>query len=117
MNETTERRLNALIDREACNSDAFYAAQISQLRTWLTMTELALEDEGIEPATVERILNRLVYGTPSGADAPLRRHTDEEMRKLIEDHGRPLVVNRPLSEPQAPPPWNGDPLDRPARFS
>lgn len=71
--ETTEQRLRALTAQQPYADDAWYHAVVERFRAWLIATELALEDEGVTSATAERILNRLVYATPTGAEAHERQ--------------------------------------------
>jgi hypothetical protein len=73
------KRLERLVDSKLYQSDAFYHSQVSTFRTWLIVTELAMKDEDIDPSVAERVLNRVVYGTPSGADAHLRIERDAEL--------------------------------------
>lgn len=84
MNET-ERRLNRLVDQGAYLKDAYYHAQVALLRSWLHGVEDAMEDEKIPSGTIQRVLNRLVYACPSGADAyeRMERH-DEDFRRMMQ---------------------------------
>jgi hypothetical protein len=85
MNSETERRLVALTDRDMYNSDAQYHAEVAMLRQWLRMMELAMEDEGIEDDRAQRVLHRMVFAVPSGADGYGRR---ESLRRAIDSLSR-----------------------------
>lgn len=78
------QRVRRLIDPVASEKDAFYAAQVSILRNFLAVFEMAMEDEDIDERTIERVLNRVVYATPSGADAYERiERDDREYKRLM----------------------------------
>ena len=64
-----ESLLAGLVDRNAVANDPWYHTQIAMFRNWLRATEAAMEDEDVERRVIERVLNRIVYATPSGADA------------------------------------------------
>jgi hypothetical protein len=81
-----EERVRRLVDPGAFNNDAEYHATVALLRSWLTKTEMAMEDEGVDTGVIRRVLNRLVYATPDGAEAVRRldaRH--QEMTRLMHD--------------------------------
>lgn len=62
-------RLGRLVDRHLYNTDAQYHADVRRVSHLIEMTRMALEDEDVAPDVIERVVNRLVYGVPSGADA------------------------------------------------
>lgn len=68
----TAARMDALCDREAAHTDPMYKTTLSLFRSWLTAVEMALRDEHVDPEAAQRVLNRLVYATPAGAEAHLR---------------------------------------------
>lgn len=78
----TDGRLNFLVDKAMYHNEALYHAQVEQFRSWLKMTEMAMEDENIHPDKIERMLNRLVYGVPNSSDAYLRQEERERMLQL-----------------------------------
>lgn len=69
LSEETEKRLRAMVDPTACVGDALYNLQVSMFRQWCTATQMALEDEGVDPAQAQRVINRLIYAHPDGATA------------------------------------------------
>ncbi len=70
--QRTAERMNALVDREAVRNDPMYKMTVSLFSSWMTAVELALDDEHVDQVTAQRVLNRLVYATPAGAEAHLR---------------------------------------------
>lgn len=83
MNPETEKRLQGLVDRGLMHSDAFYQAQITQFRAWLNAAEDAMRDEDVPGEVIARILNRMVYGAPSGADAHIRIEQREALLEQV----------------------------------
>jgi hypothetical protein len=80
-----DERLRKLMDPVAAEKDAFYAAQIAVFRNFLVAFEDAMEDENVDHGVIQRVLNRVVYATPSGADAYLRIEANErEFKQLME---------------------------------
>lgn len=80
-----EQRLRALIDPKMYDQDAFYHATVSIFRAFLTAMEHAMEDEDVERPTIERVLNRVVYACPTGADAYERvEQNARELKRLME---------------------------------
>ena len=72
--------LAAMVDREMYQSEAMYRAQVSTFRRWLTMTEAAMADEGIDAETRRKVLHRMIYGAPEASDAYLRL---DRMRQTV----------------------------------
>jgi hypothetical protein len=68
LNDRTEERLRKLIEPISYANDAYYHASVSMFRAWLQGAEMAMEDEDVDPGTIQRILDRLVYGTPTPFD-------------------------------------------------
>ena len=64
---SVEIKLNRLVDTYADQHDATYHQMRSTFVQWLETTQMALEDEGVNYQVIERVLNRLVFGHPSGA--------------------------------------------------
>ena len=80
-----DERLRKLMDPVAAEKDAFYAAQVTTFRAFLMAFEDAMEDEEVDPGIIQRVLNRVVYATPNGADAYLRIEANErEFKRLME---------------------------------
>jgi hypothetical protein len=68
----------------AYQSDPLYRVQVAHFRQWLVSFEMAMQDEGVEPASVERVINRVVYGCPDVAPALERMAKyDEEIRNAM----------------------------------
>lgn len=75
---------------DAAATDPFSKATISLLSTMTTQLEVALEEEGVNPETTERIIKRFIYGAmPNRADAELRL---EAMSQRLADLESPDVV-------------------------
>jgi hypothetical protein len=84
VNDKIEQRLRHLVDPEMHNQDAFYAAQVACFRNFLLAAEMGMEDEGIDPRTIDRVLNRMVYATPDGASAYSRvAARDAELKAIM----------------------------------
>ena len=64
--------------------DAVWQFEHTMLRDMLSRLEVILEDEGVEPATAERVIRCMLYGSPSPAVAELRMRQTEEQVKLLE---------------------------------
>lgn len=62
-------RAEQFVDQYAAHHDAQYRATVETFRRWLEMTEMAMADEDVPSDVRGRVLNRLLFGTPSGADA------------------------------------------------
>lgn len=63
--------------------DGVWQFERTMLRDMLSRLEIILEDEGVDRATLERILRCLLYGSPSPAVAELRmRETERTMEML-----------------------------------
>jgi hypothetical protein len=79
-----EQRFEGLVNREMYQRDAMYRSQVTYMRTLMRLTELAMEDEDVEPSVRARVLNRLAYGTPSGADAYERIELLDRLKTSLE---------------------------------
>ena len=79
-------RLGRLVDRRLYNTDAMYHAEVRRFQHLLDITRMAMEDEGVDPRVIDRVLNRIVYGVPDGADAYERidKHREEVRRLMTE---------------------------------
>jgi len=64
--------------------DAVWQFEHIMLRDMLSRLEVILEDEGVEPATAERVIRCMLYGSPSPAVAELRMRQADEQVKLLE---------------------------------
>ena len=87
-----EDRLRALIDPEIMDNDAWYHAQVACFRTWLNGAQMAMEDEDVEPETVERVLNRMVYGVPYSGVGYERQGQRKAMIDVLENCMAPKVI-------------------------
>jgi hypothetical protein len=56
--------------------------QRTVLRDLLTRLEVVLADEGVDPATVVRVIRCMLYGSPSEANARLRMAHDQRLMEL-----------------------------------
>lgn len=83
MDGEIEDRIGKLIDRRAYADDAAYYGTVSMLRSWLAKTEMAMQDEGVDPRVIHRVLSRLVYAAPDGADAHVRMALKREQVELL----------------------------------
>lgn len=68
--------------------DALFQIQGTILQEMLNAMELALEDDGIPPEVIRRVIQKLVYGSPHLADAEERidlsaRLTDVAEKKVV----------------------------------
>jgi hypothetical protein len=88
-------RAKRLIDKVAVHKDAQYRATVETFRRWLEATEMAMEDEDVPAVVREAVLNRLVYATPSGAEAHERMEAREAEIIRLSRHQSPLVVKMP----------------------
>jgi hypothetical protein len=79
--DSTQRRINKLVDRNLFNTEAQYHAQVQLMQRWLDMTKMAMEDEGLDYTLIERVLNRVVYGAPNPYDGYER----VDMQKLMHE--------------------------------
>lgn len=82
--ESTQRRIDKLVDRTMFRDEAQYHHQVQFMQRWLDMTQWAMDDEGVPQRVIERVLNRLVYGAPDPNDAHERVATHEQMREMME---------------------------------
>lgn len=84
MTKEIEERIRRLVDPGAYNNDAEYHATIALLRSWLLKTEMAMKDEGVDWDVADRVLKRLVYATPDGAEAARRMaQRNDEITRLM----------------------------------
>lgn len=63
--------------------DGPYMYEMAVLRDLLDRLEVILEDEGVPPETVTRVIRCMLYGAPSPADAELRMRQQEQMIDLL----------------------------------
>lgn len=98
--EDVERKLRKLVNPEMYHQDAYYHAQTSQFRHWLIATKLAMEDELVDEDTIACVLNRMVYGHPSGSESYERQHSQEMLKEAM-NYSSPSVVFMPKSGEQA----------------
>src|SRR5690348_808995 len=67
-------------------NDPLYAAQMSQMRQLLDLTDMVLEDNGITEDVRRQVANQLLYGCPNPYDAEVRveRHREkvEELARM-----------------------------------
>jgi hypothetical protein len=82
--DSTQRRLDKLVDRNMYRNEAQYHAQVRLMQRWLDMTQMAMRDEGIDVSTAERVLNRVVFGAPDPSNAYERIDMHEQMREMAE---------------------------------
>ena len=94
--EARDRRIGRLVDRNLMGTDAYYNAQVRLFRNWLVGAEMAMEDEGVDLTVIERVLNRMIYGTPSGAEAYERIENDAERLHLTKIMGTVPPMRAPL---------------------
>lgn len=87
-----EQRLRRLVDPEMFHNDALYHAQISQFRSWLDAARMAMEDESIDSRDITRVLNRMVFGCPTGSEAHERLLAAEIHKEIIASSTRPLII-------------------------
>lgn len=71
-----------------------YHYQLNFLRETLERIEVVLQDEGLPPDQVERILRSILYGTPSKTDAEERIRMREEMTRLAMQAPSPLMSDQ-----------------------
>jgi len=64
--------------------DAVWQFEHTMLRDMLSRLEVILKDEGVDPATAERVIRCMLYGSPSPAVAELRMRQADEQVKLLE---------------------------------
>lgn len=88
--DSVERKLRHLVDPSMNSHDAYYHAITSQFRSWLSSAHMAMEDEEVGTETIERVLNRMVYGHPSGAQAYERQDAQKLMMDAMEYQPRPM---------------------------
>lgn len=69
----------------ARRSDPMYAAQVSLLRQWLDLTDMVMEDNGVDHNVRRQVLNQLLYGAPNPYDAEARI---EDLAAKAEELGR-----------------------------
>lgn len=96
MNEQTEARLKHLIDPKSYATDVWYHAQVSTFRSWLLAAEMAMRDEDVSNRTIERVLNRMVFATPTpvmGPDNVMVKREDLENLIMSQDPRRHIRVD------------------------
>lgn len=65
-------------------NDPLYAAQMSLIRQWLDLTDMVLEDNGIDHNVRRQVMNQLLYGSPNPYDAEARIELNhEKVEKLM----------------------------------
>ena len=99
----TEERLRHFLDRDMQAQDALYNVQAKLFRAWLNAMQTAMEDENIEPSTIEAVLNRVLYGHPPAADAQAR--LDEHQRRVEIAMNHPWPVDASGLDPFRKPRW------------
>lgn len=100
--DSTQRRMDKLVDRSMYHNEAHYHAQVQLMQRWLDMTKMAMEDERLDAELIERVLNRVVLGAPNPFDAHERIDTHHQMREMAEK----MPINQE---------WVNDLLNGPAR--
>ena len=78
-----EARLNRLVDPHLMSTDAYYHAQVQLFSSWLTQAEMAMEDEDVDPSVIRRILNRMVFGAPTGSESYERIGNEKVMLDML----------------------------------
>jgi hypothetical protein len=63
--------------------DAPYMYEMAVLRDLLGRLEVILEEEGVPPETVTRVIRCMIYGAPSPADAVLRMRQQERTVEML----------------------------------
>lgn len=90
--DSTDRRLHQLVDPGLYRDDSYYHAVISQFRSWLQSAQMAMEDEEVDAEVIECVLNRMVYGHPSGAQAYERMEAQQMMKDAITYAPQPRFI-------------------------
>jgi hypothetical protein len=86
--EEVTHRLNRLVDPQCFRDDAQYVAQVHIFRNWLIQAEMAMEDEGVDHAVARRVINRMVFGCPNGADSQERMQREQQVLEMIRNTPR-----------------------------
>ena len=86
-------RLRKLLDQDALHHDTLYNVQFRLFRTWITHADMAMEDEGVDPAVARRVINRMLFGCPSGADSQERMMREKQMIELIQNTPMPMSIS------------------------
>lgn len=91
-----EARLDRLIDRKLMHTDPYYNAQVRLFSSWLTQAEMAMEDENVDFGVMRRVLNRMVYGTPTGTEAYERVENQKVLADIANKLAHPsqIVIQR-----------------------
>lgn len=104
--ESTQRRLNYMVDPEMYRHEPLYHGMVSQFRMWLVGAEMAMRDEEVDNEVIECVLNRMVYGHPSGAEAHERRDLMRQQREMAEKMPPNTgVLTNLLGEKKTPREW------------
>lgn len=104
--DSTQRRLDSMVDPEMYRHEPLYHGMVSQFRMWLIGAEMAMRDEEVDNEVIECVLNRMVYGHPSGAEAHERRDLMRQQQEMLEK--MPLntgVLMGLLGEKKTPREW------------
>lgn len=72
--------------------DATFMYQRQLLGELLDRLEAVLQDEGVPPETVVRVLRCMLYGSPSAADAMQRMAQEKQMTRLLRERAAPRVT-------------------------
>jgi hypothetical protein len=102
-------------DDRAARTDPQYNAQWRWMVRMLETADMAMEDEGIDPRSRERVIRTILYGAPDPAEAD--RRIDEHLRLVEEMRTRPLGPIVVPVQPSGPPGWYppGTPAEPPPR--
>lgn len=79
--------------------DGFYQYEVDQLTDLLCRLEVILDDEGVDGDTRRRVIQAMLYGSPSEAEAEYRVAQEQEMIKLLSE--RPLSMHVTGIDPSA----------------
>ncbi len=70
----------------AARTDPYFQYHLTLLRNLLTIVEISLEDQGVDPEIARKVIRHVVFGGyPESADIVVRREHEAEMRRLIEN--------------------------------
>jgi hypothetical protein len=99
----------------ADRDDPQYHWQWRWLVNMLEVVDMAMEDEGIDERSRERVIRTILYGAPDPIEAD--RRIDEQRRMVDEMRSRPLGPIVVPTDPGRVPGWSqpGPPADPPSR--